>query len=121
MNRLKELRVARGLKQTELATLLNISQGALSGWETGRYSIGNEDLKKLSDFFNVSIDYILNENTKFDLQLFSNDQNFKVAQFAGEILAMKDDKKITLTLELLEKVKTMSVEQIEALNVLLKK
>lgn len=59
MNRLKELRLSKKLKQTELAAMLNISQGALSGWETGRYSIGNEELKKLADFFNVSVDYLL--------------------------------------------------------------
>ena len=59
MNRIKELRKERGLKQTELAAVLNISQGALSGWETGRYDISNDDLKNLADYFGVSADYIL--------------------------------------------------------------
>ena len=59
MNRIKELRKEKGLKQTELAAILNVTQGALSSWETGRYDIGNDDLKKLADFFDVSADYIL--------------------------------------------------------------
>lgn len=59
MNRIKELRKEKGLKQTELAAILNVTQGALSSWETGRYDIGNDDLKKLADFFSVSADYIL--------------------------------------------------------------
>lgn len=59
MNRIKELRKGKGLKQTELAAILNVTQGALSSWETGRYDIGNDDLKKLADFFGVSADYIL--------------------------------------------------------------
>ena len=59
MNRIKELRKEKGLKQTELAAILNVTQGALSSWETGRYDIGNDDLKKLADFFGVSADYIL--------------------------------------------------------------
>ena len=59
MNRLKELRVGRGLKQTELAAQLSITQGALSGWETGRYQIGSDDLIKIAKFFNVSTDYVL--------------------------------------------------------------
>lgn len=79
-------------------------------------------LKELATFYNVSVDQLLGtsqSSPQWDLQLFSN--NAKVATLSGEILSMKDDKKITLTLELLEKVKTMNVEQLEALNVLLKK
>ena len=59
MNRLKELRINRGLKQTELARQLSITQGALSGWETGRYQIGSDDLIRIARFFNVSTDYVL--------------------------------------------------------------
>jgi repressor LexA len=59
MNRLKELRTKRGLKQTELAKVLNITQGALSGWENERYSIGNNELRNIADFFGVSTDYLL--------------------------------------------------------------
>ena len=59
MLKLKSLRIEKGLKQTELAALLNVTQGALSGWETGRYDIGNSDLIKIADYFNVSTDYLL--------------------------------------------------------------
>lgn len=59
MNRIKELRKEKGLKQTELAAILNVTQGALSSWETGRYDIGNDDLRKIADYFGVSADYVL--------------------------------------------------------------
>lgn len=64
MNRLKELRTKRGLKQTELARVLNITQGALSGWENERYSIGNNELKSIADFFGVSTDYLLGRDVE---------------------------------------------------------
>lgn len=59
MNKLKELRKAKGLTQRELAKHLGVTQGALSSWESERYSIGNGDLKKIADFFGVTTDYIL--------------------------------------------------------------
>lgn len=61
MNRIKALRKEKKLKQTDLAAILNISQGTLSSWETGRYDIGNDDLKKLAAFFGVTTDYILGQ------------------------------------------------------------
>ena len=35
MNNIKKLREKKGIKQDELAKLLNVTQGAVSGWETG--------------------------------------------------------------------------------------
>lgn len=59
MNRIKELRKQKNIKQTQLADILNVSQGTLSSWETGRYDIGNDDLRKLAAFFGVTTDYLL--------------------------------------------------------------
>ena len=59
MNRLKELRQSKGIPQSDFAPMFNITQGTLSGWETGRYDISNDALVKLADFFNVSVDYLL--------------------------------------------------------------
>lgn len=36
-NNIKKIRESKGMKQDELARLLNVTQGAVSGWETGRY------------------------------------------------------------------------------------
>lgn len=64
MNSLRKLRQSKGLKQSELAELLNVTQGALSGWETGRYDIGNSDLIKIADYFGVTVDYLLGREDK---------------------------------------------------------
>ncbi|MEG1753598.1 MAG: helix-turn-helix transcriptional regulator [Christensenella sp.] len=59
MNRIKELRLQHGLKQTDLSARLGITQGALSGWENENYEPDITALKKMAEIFNVSVDYIL--------------------------------------------------------------
>ncbi|MEE1014101.1 MAG: XRE family transcriptional regulator [Clostridia bacterium] len=59
MNRIKMLRKSTGTKQVDLCKFLGITQGALSGWENERYEPDIESIKKLAEFFNVSIDYLL--------------------------------------------------------------
>lgn len=58
-NRLKDLREDADLTQTQIASLLNISQVAYSYYEIGKRSIPLELLCKLADYYNTSIDYIL--------------------------------------------------------------
>ncbi|WP_066685178.1 helix-turn-helix transcriptional regulator [Christensenella intestinihominis] len=59
MNRIKELRTGKGMKQTDLARQLGVTQGALSGWENENYEPDIKALKKMSEIFGVSVDYIL--------------------------------------------------------------
>ena len=59
MNMIQHLRKRAGMKQTELCRELNIVQGTLSGWENGKFEPDISSLIKMSEFFNVSIDYIL--------------------------------------------------------------
>lgn len=64
MNRIRVLRVSRGLKQADLAKEIKVSQGALSGYETGRYEPDIKTLKAIADFFGVSVDYLLGKDEK---------------------------------------------------------
>lgn len=64
MNRIKQLRTAMGIKQTELCKLLGVTQGSLSGWETGRYEPDIPALVKMSEIFDVSLDYLLGRTDK---------------------------------------------------------
>ena len=59
MNRLKELRCEKNLLQKDIANKLGMSQTGYSKYEVGTNDIPTEILKKLSDFYSVSIDYIL--------------------------------------------------------------
>ena len=59
MNRLKELRKACGLTQTQFGALWNAPQNTVSNWENGNREISNELLMAFSKYFGVSVDYLL--------------------------------------------------------------
>lgn len=59
MNRLKELREEKGLAQADLGKILEITSQAYGLLENGKRDISTEYLKVLSNFYNVTTDYIL--------------------------------------------------------------
>lgn len=64
-NKLKELRRNRGLLQKDIATILNVSVSTVSMWEVGGNQPSGDDIKKIANYFNVSTDYLLdNEDNK---------------------------------------------------------
>ena len=65
MKGLREIRKKRGLSQQKVAMDMNISREALSYYENGKRSPDISMLIALSDYFNVSIDYLI-RGCKFD-------------------------------------------------------
>lgn len=59
VNRLKKLRNNQNITQKELASFLGINQNTYSYWENGKVKIDSDSLSKLSNYFGVSVDYIL--------------------------------------------------------------
>lgn len=57
--RLKQLREEKGLKQAQIAEFLNYGSTAISNYESGRNEPSYNDLIKIANFFDVSIDYLL--------------------------------------------------------------
>lgn len=60
MKGLKEIRKKKGYNQLKVAMDLNITRQALSYYENGKRSPDIEMLKILSEYYNVSIDYLIN-------------------------------------------------------------
>ncbi len=58
-NRLKELRTDNALSLEQVATILNISEQTYNDYEMGINLIPTEMIIVLADFYNVSIDYIV--------------------------------------------------------------
>lgn len=56
---LREIRRKKGYNQLKVAMDLNISREALCLYETGKRSPDVEMLLRLSEYFNVSIDYLI--------------------------------------------------------------
>ena len=57
--RFKEVRKAKGLSQLRVAMDLNMSQNTISRYETGEREPGLAELIAIADYYNVSIDYLL--------------------------------------------------------------
>ena len=57
--RLKDIRKAKGISQLKLAIDLNTNQNTISRYETGEREPGIVELIRIADYFDVSVDYLL--------------------------------------------------------------
>ncbi|MGN0765087.1 MAG: helix-turn-helix domain-containing protein [Christensenellales bacterium] len=57
--RLKELRIDRGIGQNKLALDLNLSNASISYWENAKQEPTASAIYKLARYFNVTTDYLL--------------------------------------------------------------
>ena len=65
--RLKELRKQAHLTQVELASKLGIVQSSYADWERGKKKPTQDNLVKIAQIFNVSVDYLVgNSEEKTD-------------------------------------------------------
>lgn len=76
VNNIKTIRKKRGMKQAEVASLLNVSQGTYSQWENGKARVTDEALVQLASIFDVSTDYLLGYST--------NDRSIKKASVGAD-------------------------------------
>ena len=60
--RLKEERIMCGLTQTQVAEALGIKQPSYIRYENGKGQPSLENLVKLSELFDVSVDYLLGKS-----------------------------------------------------------
>ncbi len=64
---LRAIREDNDIKQKEVAKILSVSQNTYSQYENGVIALTAEVLIKLSDFYGVSIDYLLDRTDKKEL------------------------------------------------------
>ena len=57
--RLKELRIEKGIGQIDLAQAIKVSKGIISLWENGLREPKLSNLIALAEFFEISIDYLV--------------------------------------------------------------
>jgi len=89
---LKYLRRQSNLTGSELAVKLNISQSALSNWENGRHYPHLEDVIKISEFFDVSVDDLLGMDKKnFKHEIISYNNKVLKDNFKNEVSIMFEE------------------------------
>lgn len=74
MSRIRELRKEKNLTMKKLGECVGVAESTISLYETEKRQPDNEMLKKIADFFDVSIDYLLER---------TNEQNYEQWKKAG--------------------------------------
>lgn len=59
MEKLKELREAKKVTQSQLGEYIGAKKSAISLWESGKRQPDQETLVRLASYFDVSVDYLL--------------------------------------------------------------
>lgn len=57
--KLRKLRKIKNISQAELGSIIGVTGQTILNWENGIYEPSIEQLIKLSDYFNVTIDYLV--------------------------------------------------------------
>lgn len=77
-----KLRKERGLSQEELGNAINTSRQAVSKWEAEQTKPDIDKIKEIAQFFNVSFDYLLNdefdEKTELKQEQVAENKNVKI-------------------------------------------
>lgn len=90
--RLKRLRMEKGITQKELADRLHISRSTIAGYESLGKEPDGEKLCALADFFGVSVDYLLGGTDSRELTspTPAAAQRPAEAAIAGELSSLSD-------------------------------
>lgn len=73
-NRLKELREQHKYTQDDVAGFLNISKQSVSKWELGKDYPDIDNLRRLSDLYEISLDQLITGEEKYQI-LVASDSN----------------------------------------------
>lgn len=81
MNRLKELRELRKMTRVELAEKIGVTKLTILNWEHGTHEIKGSNAKKLAEYFNVSVPYLLGYETDLIAKIneWADERNLKQA------------------------------------------
>lgn len=84
--RLRKLRQDRELKQEQIAAILNVSPSSVGMYERGEREPSLDTLIKLSEFYKVSLDYLLKGKKEDDILLNRNLYFFDSSNLSNEEL-----------------------------------
>ena len=62
-NKIVMLRESKGISQTDFARKVGINRSVINRIEKGTRPVRDDELKTIADFFNVSVDYLLGNDS----------------------------------------------------------
>ncbi|MBR2047724.1 MAG: helix-turn-helix transcriptional regulator [Oscillospiraceae bacterium] len=94
--KIKSLRKARGMTQTELGERVGVQKNAVSKWECGRVDVPTPTLKALAALFDVPMSTLLEEQAPNPGNDSSDVLDEVDVAFYGEYRALSEDDKDTI-------------------------
>ena len=79
MNRIRELRIDRGLKQADLAGMLNCTTATVSKYELGQREIDAPTILRLCEIFGCTADYLLGRSAVPSAELSPEEEDLLTA------------------------------------------
>ena len=128
MERLKYLRKIYNVTQEDLAQYLGVKRNTISDWESGNSEPNIENIILIADYFNVTIDYLLNNKTNnrisnplclkimFKANNFNLEQQKKLINILDNIISFKwGNMELGSNLKQLRKENNLTQEQLAIL------
>lgn len=91
MERLKELRIKNKLTQVECSKILNLENITYNRYELGKRQPDIDTLKRIADYYGVSLDYLCEHDTKNLLDISSYNEYKKGVIYTLGQLNEKND------------------------------
>ncbi len=91
--KIKELREEKNLSQYKISSLLEIQRYTYANWEQGRSEPSSEQLIKLADFFNVSIDYLVGREDDYVKPQVESTLSYREQKLLRAFSQLDDDEK----------------------------
>ena len=85
MNRLKELREEKGLKQDEVGRIIGVHNATISKYEVGTSSLTEDLIMKFCDLYGVTADYLLGRSSQRHASVSEMDAELLAAYHAAPI------------------------------------
>lgn len=116
LDKICKLLSEQGKKQKDLTDYLGISKNSFTDWKSGRVKSYTKHLDKISEFLNVSVDYLLGK-TEIKKPPTSNTETWTVYNFEGNgtRTTTVNPNNINALKKLLNAAGDLTPEQIEAL------
>ena len=83
MLRLKDIREEKGVLQKDLARVINRTRACISSWEQGKTEPSIDDLLKLADFFEVTVDCLVGREGYFIKAFNKSEKNLLESTMTG--------------------------------------
>lgn len=91
--RIKEIRLQNGISQKQLALAIGVAQNTLSQYENGKRAPDFDTMARISDYFHVSVDYLLGRDEEKPPTVISEEQNSMDEALMKYVRSMTPDQK----------------------------